>query len=321
VTGVDEIYAYGLRNPYKFSFDDGPGGNSALYLADVGQNLFEEVNIIVNGGNYGWVIREGFSCFNPFDPTNPPASCSDTGPMGEPLIDPIVDYSHAEGGITVIGGFVYRGAHSPSLRGRYVFGDFSAQFVVPSGRLYYLDQPTPGSFEIQEFQIGALDQPYGLFLKGFGEDERGEVYACGSTALAPVGSTGVCERIVVSRTHGGRPLSTLLDGDAEVPGPGDPDGSGTARITLNEGQREVCFDLAVFDIDSAMAAHIHEGAVDQAGPVVVTLGAPASGSSSGCVEGVNQDLIEAIRANPDNYYVNVHNAEFPPGALRGQLSK
>ena len=60
-TGVDEIYADGLRNPYNFSFDDGPGGAGALYLADVGQNLFEEVNIIERGGNYGWVIREGFS--------------------------------------------------------------------------------------------------------------------------------------------------------------------------------------------------------------------------------------------------------------------
>lgn len=201
VGGPDEIYAYGMRNPYKFSFDDGPGGHGALFLADVGQNLFEEVDIIVRGGNYGWVIREGFSCFDPFDPTNPPTMCSDTGPMGEPLIDPIVDYSHDEGGISVIGGFVYRGARSTSLLGKYVFGDFSGQFVVPSGRLYFLEQPAPGSFEIQEFQIGAEDRPYGLFLKGFGEDETGELYACGSTALAPFGDTGVCERIVVIPSH------------------------------------------------------------------------------------------------------------------------
>jgi glucose/arabinose dehydrogenase len=68
--GVDEIYAYGMRNPYKFSFDDGPGGDGSLFVADVGQNLFEEVNIVEQGGNYGWVTKEGFSCFDPF---NPPA--------------------------------------------------------------------------------------------------------------------------------------------------------------------------------------------------------------------------------------------------------
>ena len=200
--GIDEIYAYGLRNPYKFSFDDGPGGDGKLYLADVGQNLFEEVNIIERGGNYGWVIREGFHCFDPFNPTNPPATCSDTGPHGEPLIDPIVEYSHPgsgfgfEGGITVIGGFVYRGSQSPSLSGNYIFGDFAQAFFNPSGTLYFLENPTGENPEIQQFQIGLDDLPYGLFLKGFGEGEDGEVYACGSTALAPTGNTGVCERIV-----------------------------------------------------------------------------------------------------------------------------
>ncbi|MEE8133776.1 MAG: PQQ-dependent sugar dehydrogenase [Gemmatimonadales bacterium] len=320
-SGVDEIYAYGMRNPYKFSFDDGPGGDGSLFLADVGQNLFEEVDIVERGGNYGWVIKEGFSCFDPFNPLDPPASCPDTGPFGEPLIDPIVDYSHDEGGISVIGGFVYRGATSPSLRGSYVFGDFSATFFVPSGRLYFLVEPTPSNFEIREFQIEADDQPYGLFLKGFGEDESGELYAVGSTALAPVGDTGVVERIVVQREHGGRPLTAVLSGDAEVPGPGDPDGSGLARVTLNQGQREVCFDLEVFDIAPAFAAHIHAGAAGIAGPVVVTLGPPTSGSSSGCVDGVDAGLIKDIRQSPSDFYINVHNADFPPGAVRGQLSK
>jgi len=194
--GLDEIYAYGLRNPFRFSFDDGPGGTGRLFLADVGQNLFEEVNIIVSGGNYGWVIREGFSCFDPFNPRDPPDSCPATGPSGESLIDPIVDYSHEEGGISAIGGYVYRGARSPGLFGTYVFGDFSAQFGVPGGRLYFLDETDLGGFEIREFQIGHDDVPYGLFLKGFGEDEDGEVYALGSTALAPFGDTGLVERIV-----------------------------------------------------------------------------------------------------------------------------
>jgi hypothetical protein len=182
---------------------DGPGGGGKLYLADVGQNLFEEVNIIERGGNYGWVIREGFHCFDPFDPLSPPDVCSDTGPNGEPLIDPIVEYSHPgsgfdpEGGITVIGGFVYRGNQFPSLRGKYVFDDFAQAFFVPSGSLFFLEDPSGEDPEIQQFQIGLDDRPYGLFLKGFGEGEDGEIYACGSTALAPTDTTGVCQRIVV----------------------------------------------------------------------------------------------------------------------------
>jgi hypothetical protein len=120
---------------------------------------------------------------------------------------------------------------------------------------------------------------------------------------------------------GGRAFSTALTGAEEVPGPGDPDGSGTVSITLNQGQGEVCFELSVQDIAPATAAHIHVGAAGIAGPVVVGLTPPTSGSSSGCVTGVAEDLIKDIRQNPEAYYVNVHNAEFPAGAVRGQLSK
>ncbi|MGH2534926.1 MAG: CHRD domain-containing protein [Thermomicrobiales bacterium] len=120
-------------------------------------------------------------------------------------------------------------------------------------------------------------------------------------------------------SHGGRPLSADLTGAAEVPGPGDPDGSGTALITLNHGQREVCFELFVADIAPATAAHIHRGAEDVAGPVVVGLAPPTDGSSSGCIDEVNRTLIREILQNPAGFYVNVHNAEFPAGAVRGQL--
>lgn len=125
----------------------------------------------------------------------------------------------------------------------------------------------------------------------------------------------------LAMAQGGRPLSTSLSGAAEVPGPGDPDGSGTAKITLNQGQGTVCFELVVSDIVPATAAHIHRGEVGVAGPVVVGLAAPTSGTSSGCVEGVSKDLIKAIRQNPEDYYVNVHNVSFPAGAVRGQLGK
>jgi hypothetical protein len=120
---------------------------------------------------------------------------------------------------------------------------------------------------------------------------------------------------------GGRPLSTDMTGAAERPGPGDPDGTGTAHFTLNQGQGEICFELSVSNIAPATAAHIHIAPPTDPGPVVVPLTPPdASGFSSGCVS-VDPELIKAIRQNPENYYVNVHNADFPAGAVRGQLSK
>ena len=121
---------------------------------------------------------------------------------------------------------------------------------------------------------------------------------------------------------GGRPLFSVLSGTSEVPGPGDPDGSGGASITLNQGLGQVCFELSVENIgDITIGAHIHLGSSDVAGPVVVALVPPVNGSSEGCVDGVDPELIMAIRQNPQNYYVNVHTSVYPAGAVRGQLSK
>ena len=122
------------------------------------------------------------------------------------------------------------------------------------------------------------------------------------------------------KEQGGRRLTATLTGAAEVPGPGDTDGGGTAVITLNQGQNEVCFELTVTNIATATLAHIHSGGPTVAGPVAVTLTPPAEGSSKGCVS-TGADLIKDIRQNPGNFYVNVHNADFPDGAVRGQLSK
>ena len=119
---------------------------------------------------------------------------------------------------------------------------------------------------------------------------------------------------------GGRTFTVEMTGAAEAPGPGDPDGSGTAVFRLNPGQGEICFELTVSNIDPATAAHIHVAPVGVPGPVVVPLAAPTSGSSSGCVD-VDRDLIIAIIQHPEEYYVNVHNEAFRPGAVRGQLSK
>jgi hypothetical protein len=115
-------------------------------------------------------------------------------------------------------------------------------------------------------------------------------------------------------------FTASLTGAAEVPGPGDPDGSGHATIRINYGQGTLCWNLRVSNITlPAAAAHIHVGASDVAGPVVVHLSAPGSkGASSGCSM-VDKDLLKAIIQNPAGYYVNVHNSDYPAGAVRGQL--
>jgi hypothetical protein len=120
--------------------------------------------------------------------------------------------------------------------------------------------------------------------------------------------------------QGGRPMTITLTGAAEVPGPGDTDGTGTAKLTLNPGKNQVCYELSVDKIASANGAHLHAGAVDKAGPPVLTLTAPANGSSKECAPLEREKIMDIIK-NPGNYYVNVHNAEFPNGALRGQLGK
>jgi hypothetical protein len=117
---------------------------------------------------------------------------------------------------------------------------------------------------------------------------------------------------------GGAPRVTSLSGAEEVPA-ADPDGSGFAAITLNVGQRTVCWDLSVTDIAPATAAHIHSAPAGVNGPVVVPLSPPSSGSSAGCAS-ADPTLIQSIIDNPELYYVNVHNADFPGGAVRGQLS-
>lgn len=123
--------------------------------------------------------------------------------------------------------------------------------------------------------------------------------------------------------HGGRPLFATLTGAAEIPGPGDPDGTGVALVTLNQGQEEICFSIAVSGITlPATGAHIHLGDATESGPVVVALTPPdESGTSSGCVF-AEAELIKAIRQNPEEYYVNIHTLPlYGAGAVRGQLTK
>ena len=126
-------------------------------------------------------------------------------------------------------------------------------------------------------------------------------------------------------SDGGRKFTTELTGEAEVtaagvPNQGDFDGTGTAELTINVGQGRICYSIEVSGIAPAAAAHIHEAPATTTGPVVVPLQAPTDGSSSACAT-VDRELAKEILKSPADYYVNVHNADFPAGALRGQLSK
>jgi hypothetical protein len=133
-----------------------------------------------------------------------------------------------------------------------------------------------------------------------------------------VGLVAVLALTTTAAATGGAKRSTTLSGAEEVP-PADPDGTGSAFITLNAGQATVCWELTVSNIQPATAAHIHKAPAGVNGGVVVPLSPPTTGSSSGCTA-ADPALIADIIENPEQYYVNVHNAEFPGGAVRGQLS-
>lgn len=209
VDGDDRIYAYGFRNPYRFSFDR--EGTNELIVADVGQNLLEELDIIEPGGNYGWVLKEGSACFDPEVPETPLPACDDAD-----LIDPFAEYGHDDG-LAIIGGYVYRGDLVPELEGHYVFGDFSLSFGGPDlGRLFYLDFEGDRS-EIFEFSL-TTGEPLGLFLLGFGEDEDGELYVLTSATGGPLGQDGQVFRIRSSLPEGQRV-------------PGDCNGDGSLDIS------------------------------------------------------------------------------------------
>jgi glucose/arabinose dehydrogenase len=186
--GLPEIWAWGLRNPFRFSFDTRPGGDGRMWLTDVGQDQTEELDIGQIGANYGWAVMEGSHCFDPFHTTTPPATCANQG-----MTIPVATYDHNEG-IAIVGGYVYRGPSAPALTGKYVCGDFSTSFGSPNGRLFYVDPAAIGQF--RTLDIGFDHHPLGLFLKGFGQDEAGDVYVMGSTALGPAGSGGRVFRVV-----------------------------------------------------------------------------------------------------------------------------
>ena len=202
--GCDEIWAYGLRNPYRMSFD--LGGAHDLFVGDAGQELWEEVSIAVKGGNFGWNVKEGTHCFSTDNPDESPAECPDTvgAPhprAGDPLIDPVIEYAnhHQEGGLgaTVIGGHVYWGRALPQFAGRYIFGDWSREFEEPDGSVFVASPRKKGLWHLEQLRIATSPTGrVGHYVLGFGQDLAGEMYVLTTDQTGPSGTTGKVYRLV-----------------------------------------------------------------------------------------------------------------------------
>ena len=202
--GLDEIWAYGFRNPYRFSFD--MGGSRALLVGDAGQELWEEVSRVERRGNYGWNVKEGTHCFDAANPTVVPPSCANVDPTtGETLRDPVIEFANAKqaGGLalTVVGGNVYRGNGFPALSGMYVFGGATTAFTAVDGRIFASPQQGEGLWTIHELLVGGTDR-VGYVVKGFGNDDEGNVYVAATKVLGPTGTSGTILKIVAPESGG-----------------------------------------------------------------------------------------------------------------------
>jgi glucose/arabinose dehydrogenase len=203
-TSMPEIWAYGLRNPWRCSFD--MGGENELFCGDVQQNSFEEVNIIEKGGNHGWRLMEASHCFNFEDPNNHPDDCDTEG-----MVMPIIEYPNCTAvgarptgqrehtgaeceGISVTGGYVYRGSHA-DWDGKYIFGDWSRTFAAMNGQIFFATKGADGTWTKELANVTNMDGnvPY---ILGFAQDSDGEVYALTSVTLGPAGGLDKIYKIV-----------------------------------------------------------------------------------------------------------------------------
>jgi glucose/arabinose dehydrogenase len=224
VSGLDEHYAWGFRNPWGMSF--GPDGR--LFVADAGERRREEVDVVEAGGNYGWNVREGTDCFDPSSMSDPPENCPDSTPDsvrgGETLRDPIVEYPHRSNGdvvgLAIVGGYRSNSTGVDALNGAYVFGDWSRSYESPAGRMFAAIPDGNGGWSMRTVTpAGSADGTLGGFLLGFGQDDAGRIYALTSGESGPTGNSGVVLRIGSTGDGDGG------DGDEGGGGNGD-DGDG-----------------------------------------------------------------------------------------------
>jgi len=189
---LPEIWAYGLRNPWRCSFDTGGGD---LICGDVQQNSYEEVSVIEKGGNHGWRRMEATHCFDYAQPDSHPSTCKTDG-----LVLPVLEYKNCTAqpdgckGISVTGGYVYQGAHA-DWKGKYIFGDWSKSFAEKDGQLFVATKGGDGTWSMEHGVVEGMDgkKPYVL---AFAQDSAGEVYALTSVTTGPNGSLDTIYKIV-----------------------------------------------------------------------------------------------------------------------------
>jgi glucose/arabinose dehydrogenase len=204
VAGVrPEIWAYGVRNPWSISFDR--AGDHNLFIGDVGQMRWEEVNIVRKGGNHGWPEREGLEGFDRQHPEKAAERIPAAGRRGEPFVDPVAVYKNVGAfkgqpdalGTSITGGYVYRGKAIPALAGHFVLGDWTGAWGAPQGRLMYARRPSDPAarWSIEPIRIDGPGKMFGTVC-AFAEDREGELYVLtnGSTSLA--GSRGKVWKLV-----------------------------------------------------------------------------------------------------------------------------
>jgi len=222
VPGRDEIWAYGLRNPWRFSVDRATGD---LWIADVGQGSWEEVDFqpaaSTGGENYGWRLMEGAHCYNP------PSNCNDGS-----LVLPVHEYGHSSGNCSITGGYRYRGS-IPQLAGLYIFGDYC------TGRVWAYD---PGSDTATQILTG---QVLGNILS-FGEDAAGEVYVLTGEALW---------RLETGDTTGVDSLPAGLRLAPATPNPFDE----RARLALSLDGPRARLEVGIYAVDGRRLRTLHSG--------------------------------------------------------------
>ena len=236
--GFDEQFAWGFRNPWRMGFSNGK-----LYAADVGQSLYEEINHIQKGNNYGWNVREGTHCFEPGPEAsrNPPESCPTHTPDdvrgGEKLVDPIIEYPHSVNddsiGVATVGGYSYTNGSIPAIQGKFVCGDYRLPGADdgPTGRLMAATPTDEGQWPLEEIRIENTDSGRlpGSILT-LGRDNKNRLYVL-TTAKPAEGGTGAVHRIVppksMNQAGANTSVGTTTTGSKTVAGTGTESSAGT----------------------------------------------------------------------------------------------
>jgi aldose sugar dehydrogenase len=348
---IQKVYAYGVRNSFGMAFDPVSG---SLWDQENGEDAYDEINLIEAGMNSGWIQIIGPSSrvadFRGIEMTSlhhedfPNLQQFRWGPERIAMTE-----AEALSRLFVLPGSQYK---DPAFSWRYVLAPAAIGFLrgkalgpqyqndlfvgfsttdtlggplfrfnlTGNRRAIGVDDPRLADRVADNLTFHDISESESLVIGAdFGIVTDIKTAPNGRLYVVSLDRGSIFE-VFSARERNGRPLFANMTGEQEVPGPGDPDGTGTASIWLNHGQARVCYNLTASDIEPAAAAHIHRGVVGVAGPVVIPLEPPTGGASSDCVS-ADAGLILEILQHPERFYVNVHNAPFPNGAIRGQLRR